>query len=64
MINVIEAQRQIAAILQDLEKSTGQQVESIRLRTDEVTQMSDQSPTFKRSIQVGMIRKEISSWNQ
>lgn len=51
-LSVVDAQKMITKILRDLEKSTGQLVESICLTGINVTSIEDAAPKYFRSVSV------------
>lgn len=59
---VAQVERQIAAILADLEKRTGCYVEGLSVHSIEVTSIASRTPEFMRRVEVDLRRQPGSRW--
>ncbi len=59
---IIEAELQIAKILENLEKTCNSLVKNISLRSLEITKVSDIKPQFKQIISIEMERLPGHHW--
>ena len=59
---VTAVEKQIAALLADLEKRTGCYVDGLALHNIEVTNVSSQAPEFMRRVEVDLRRQPGSRW--
>lgn len=59
---VNQVQRQIAALLADLEKRTGCYVEDLKLHNIETTNINSSAPEFMRRVEVDLRRQPGSRW--
>jgi hypothetical protein len=57
------AEREIAAILANLEKRTGQRVDSIRVDSFETTGVSDTRKVYKRQVLINLVAIPESDWS-
>lgn len=62
MSKVRKAELKIAAILQELEKETGEVVEYLGLDSMEITRIEDVSRQFRQRVQITMHRLPGNDW--
>lgn len=58
-----KAQRQIAAILAELEKSTGQLVDGVRVESLDIRSYADPAPKWLRFVEIDMRPIPGSQWS-
>jgi hypothetical protein len=63
-MNSDEAERAIASILSDLETSSGQIVESIKIDDLDITSMKDSRPEWIRKVCIELKRQPGTKWDK
>lgn len=57
-----KAERMINAVLAELEASTGQLVDTLDLRSIEITKLDDDRPCWMRTVTIRLTRQPGSEW--